>query len=111
MVVMILENGPPALRGELSRWLVEPHAGVFVGSVSAMVRDKLWEKVIKGFPKGGAALIYNSNSEQGFVIVTHGPTRRKVEDCEGLLFIANPRHSTDTGEQAKHLTTGEDGDD
>ena len=41
MIVMILENVPTSLRGELSRWLLEPRAGVFVGHVSARVRDKL----------------------------------------------------------------------
>ena len=44
MVVIILEKVSPALRGELTRWLIEPHPGVFVGHVSGMVRDRLWEK-------------------------------------------------------------------
>ena len=34
MIIMILENVPVGLRGELSRWLIEPRAGVFVGHVS-----------------------------------------------------------------------------
>ena len=31
MVVMVLEKVPVSLRGELTRWLIEPHPGVFVG--------------------------------------------------------------------------------
>ena len=42
MLVMVLENVPPSLRGELTRWLIEPRPGVFVGHVSALVRDRLW---------------------------------------------------------------------
>ncbi len=45
MIVLILEKVPTSLRGELTRWLLELKAGVFVGKVSAMVRDRLWEHV------------------------------------------------------------------
>jgi CRISPR-associated protein Cas2 len=48
MVVIILEKVPVRLRGELTRWLLELKAGVFVGKVSAMVRDKLWQRVCEG---------------------------------------------------------------
>ena len=44
MVVLVLERVPASLRGELSRWMLEARAGVFIGDVTAMVRDKLWEK-------------------------------------------------------------------
>ena len=40
MLVMILEKVPPSLRGELSRWTIEPKTGIFVGKVSAMVRER-----------------------------------------------------------------------
>jgi CRISPR-associated protein Cas2 len=70
--------------------MIEPHAGVFVGSVSAMVRDKLWEKITKDDSETGAALIYSSNTEQGFAVRTHGPTRRSVLDYEGLFLVSLP---------------------
>ncbi len=43
MVVMLLEKVPTTVRGELTRWLLELRAGVFVGNISALVRDKLWD--------------------------------------------------------------------
>jgi CRISPR-associated protein Cas2 len=45
MVVLILERAPARLRGELTRCMLEPKARVFVGSISGLVRDLLWEKV------------------------------------------------------------------
>ena len=45
MVVLVLERVPTSLRGELTRWMLEPKAGVFVGTMSALVREQLWEKV------------------------------------------------------------------
>lgn len=45
MIVIILNNCPPALRGDLTKWLQEVNTGVYVGQVSARVRDELWARV------------------------------------------------------------------
>ena len=90
MVVMILERVPQGLRGELSRWFIEPKAGVFVGRVSAMVRDKLWEKACKDVRDGGCVMIYSSDNEQGFRIRSWGQTARSIEDFEGLFLVRMP---------------------
>ena len=55
MLVMILEKVPVSLRGELSRWLIEPKTGVFLGSPSARVRDELWDLARKKC-KGGLVM-------------------------------------------------------
>ena len=44
MIVIILNNCPPALR-DLTKWLQEVNTGVYVGQVSARVRDELWARV------------------------------------------------------------------
>jgi CRISPR-associated protein Cas2 len=87
VVVMILERVPPGLRGELTRWFLEPKAGVFVGRVSAMVRDKLWEKACKQAKEGGCVMVYSSNNEQGFQVRSWGWTTRSIEDFEGLFLV------------------------
>jgi CRISPR-associated protein Cas2 len=91
MVVFILENVPLRLRGELSRWFLEPKAGVFVGNVSAMVREKIWEMVCKQVKEGGCLMIYRSDNEQGYQILSSGQTLRAIEDFEGLLLIRVPQ--------------------
>ncbi|NLH48529.1 MAG: type I-E CRISPR-associated endoribonuclease Cas2 [Myxococcales bacterium] len=88
MVVMILENTPPNLRGQLTRWMIEPRAGVFVGKMSAMVRDRLWEKVIRHKRTGGCIQIYPAANEQGFSIRAEGDTSRTLVDFEGLTLVA-----------------------
>ena len=89
MVVMILENVSPSLRGELSRWMLELKAGVFVGKLSALVRDKLWEKCITKCTKGGIYQVYKMNNEQGFEIRLYGDCSRSVLDFDGLKLILN----------------------
>ena len=46
MVVLSLTACPEGLRGNLSRWLFEISPGVFVGNISARVRDAIWERVL-----------------------------------------------------------------
>jgi CRISPR-associated protein Cas2 len=87
MVVLILERAPTSLRGELTRWLLEPHAGVFVGSVSAAVRDRLWEEVKCRLRGGSAMMVHNAANEQGFAIRIHAQAARTVEDFDGLQLI------------------------
>jgi CRISPR-associated protein Cas2 len=89
-VVMILERVSPGLRGELTRWLLEPKAEVFVGDVSALVREKLWELVCQGMRNGGGILVYSTNNEQGLALKLWGDTTRLVRDFEGLSLVTIP---------------------
>jgi len=91
MVILVLERVPVGLRGELSRWMIEPKANVFVGKMSAMVRDKLWEAACTGCKEGAALMIHPSRTEQGFSIRTWGPTSRRIVDYEGLLLVYIPK--------------------
>lgn len=97
MTVIILERVPVSLRGELTRWMLEPKAGVFVGSMSGMVRDRLWAMVTEKAGSGACTLIRNADNEQGFSIVNWGVTSRSVEDFEGLLLIRTPPKGEGTG--------------
>lgn len=96
MVVLVLERVPASLRGELTRCMLEPRTGVFVGTVSAAVRDRLWDKVCQGLRDGGSILIHTAANEQGFVIRTWGETSRVVEDFEGLCLIRVPRREEES---------------
>lgn len=88
MMVLILERVGASLRGELSRWMLEPKAGVFVGRVSAMVRERLWDRVCKDAgSKAGATMIYRAENEQGYLLQNWGDPSRMVEDFEGLQLI------------------------
>ena len=91
MVVMILERVPVSLRGELTRWLIEPKTGVFIGTPSGMVRDRLWDMAVRGAKGGSVMLLYSAQSEQGFLVRMYGDTSRDVRDWEGLLLPYIPR--------------------
>ena len=100
MTVLILERVPVKLRGELSRWMIEPRTGVFVGRISALVRDRLWDHVtVEGSKararhptrKAGAVLIYRARTEQGFAVRTFGDPSRELLEMEGLTLVRVPK--------------------
>lgn len=91
MMVLIVERASASLRGELTRWLLEPKAGVFIGSVSGMVRQKLWEKTCRSVGEGACMMIWDSNTEQGFRFDFWNNTSRIVTDWEGLKLVTRPK--------------------
>lgn len=101
MIVMILEKVPLRLRGELTRWLIEPRSGIFVGHINAMVRERLWEKCCKARGAGGVVQIWSTNNEQHFSMRMSGDTTRQIVELEGLQLIQiplEPGEDVDEGE-------------
>jgi CRISPR-associated protein Cas2 len=90
LTVIVVERATPGLRGQLTRWMLEVRAGVFVGTLSARVREKLWTLVRTRNASGGSLLLYRTRSEQGFMVETSGDTSRSILDIEGLLLVRRP---------------------
>jgi CRISPR-associated protein Cas2 len=87
MVVIATTAVPDYLRGALSRWISEVVPGIFVGSVSARVRDQLWRAVTEVVGSGAAVLVHPAPTEQGYAIRTAGTRRRIPDDFDGLTLI------------------------
>ncbi len=73
MLVIVVENSPPRLRGRLAIWLLEVRAGVYVGKVSRRVREMIWNQVETGIEDGNAVMAWSTNTESGLftIQVTH----------------------------------------
>jgi len=104
MVLIILENVPASLKGELSRWLMEIKAGVFLGRVSAIVRESLWERCNSGLRDGGCLLIHNAPTEQGFTVRSAGNLSRELVDHDGLYLLRRPIKGFTLPKAAKDTT-------
>ena len=93
VVVISTTAVPDRVRGSLSRWMVEPKAGLYVGKMSALVREKLWEAASESVGEGAAVCLHTTDNEQGYVILSAGERRRQVVDFDGLQlvqFLAQP---------------------
>lgn len=88
MLVIVLENAPPRLRGRLAIWLLEVRAGVYVGDVTRRVREMIWKNVEAGIEKGNAVMAWSTNTESGFDFVTLGQNRRIPVEFDGLKLVS-----------------------
>ena len=88
MLVIVVENVPPKLRGRLGVFLIEVKTCVYVGDVSKRVREMLWEQVTHESHDGNAAMIWTTNTESGFDFVTHGKDRRIPVELDGLKLVS-----------------------
>ncbi|MDA8240995.1 MAG: type I-E CRISPR-associated endoribonuclease Cas2e [Nitrospiraceae bacterium] len=88
MLVIVVENVPPRLRGRLAVWLLEVRAGVYVGNVGRRVREMIWENVEKGLGEGNAVMAWNTNTESGFDFMTLGVNRRIPVELDGIKLVS-----------------------
>ena len=88
MLVIVLENAPPRLRGRLAVWLLEVRAGVYVGNYSAKVREHIWTHVEVGIEQGNAVMAWHVNNEAGFDFVTLGTNRRIPVELDGAKLVS-----------------------
>ncbi|MEY9212255.1 type I-E CRISPR-associated endoribonuclease Cas2 [Thermobifida halotolerans] len=87
LVVIATTAVPDHVRGALSRWMLEPVAGVYVGTMSARVRDELWSAVSASVGDGAAVCVHPDDNEQGFSMRTAGERRRTTIDFDGLQLV------------------------
>jgi len=88
MLVIVVENAPPRLRGRLAIWLLEVRAGVYVGKVSRRIREMIWDTVEVGLEDGNAVMAWTTNTESGFDFVTLGANRRIPLEMEGIKLVS-----------------------
>ncbi|MFH8573779.1 type I-E CRISPR-associated endoribonuclease Cas2e [Streptomyces sp. NPDC017993] len=89
MITLAVTAVPDHLRGALTRWLLEVTPELYVGTVSAKVRDELWTVVSACTGDGVAVLTYPDDNEQGFSLRMAGQRRRRrPTDFDGLTLIA-----------------------
>lgn len=93
MIVITLTKVPNSLRGDLTKWYQEIQTGVYVGNVSARVRDALWDRILENIGRGEATMVYNAKNELGYQFRT---TRkdRQVVDFEGIPLMMHLKEAT-----------------
>jgi CRISPR-associated protein Cas2 len=88
MLVIVVENAPPRLRGRLAIWLLEIRAGIYVGKYSRRIREMIWSCVEKGIESGNAVMAWSTNTESGFDFQTLGANRRIPKEMEGIKLVS-----------------------
>ena len=90
MTVVVLTNCPPKLRGDLTKWLLEINTNVFVGNISARVRDELWERICENVKSGSATMVFRADNEQRMDFRIHNTSWTPV-DYDGIKLIMHTK--------------------
>ncbi len=94
MTTIIANDIPPAARGLLRRWFIEPRPNVFVGSVNARTREKTLDYIRRNAPGLAMLVIFDEKNAQGFTVLSFGQTDRAVVRKCGLeLILENPEEA------------------
>jgi CRISPR-associated protein Cas2 len=88
MLVVVVVNAPPRLRGRLAAWLLEIRAGVYVGDYSTRTREMIWDQVRAGIDDGDAVIAWRAPTDQGFDFDTVGSNRRTPAEFDGLKLVS-----------------------
>jgi CRISPR-associated protein Cas2 len=87
MMVIVVDNAPPRLRGRLSLWLAEIRAGVYVGVYSTRTRERIWYEVQEMIEGGSAVIAWSAPTDSGFAFDSAGMNRRMPVDFDGLTLV------------------------
>lgn len=87
MMVIVVENAPPRLRGRLAVWLLEIRAGVYVGHYGRRVREMIWQQTEAAIGDGDAVIAWSAPTDQGYRFATCGANRRMPVDFDGLTLV------------------------
>jgi len=88
MLVIVVENAPPRLRGRLAVWLLEVRAGVYVGTYGRRVREMIWEQVTSQIEDGNGVIAWAAPNDAGFEFETCGKNRREPVDFDGFRLVS-----------------------
>jgi CRISPR-associated protein Cas2 len=92
MTVLIANDVPPAIRGHLKRWFVEPRPNVFVGTLNARTHRKVIDFITRNAPDTFGLMAISSHPNcQGYLIERIGPegkSGRRELDLSGIQLIA-----------------------
>ena len=103
MIVVTLSCCPPSLRGDLTKWMFEISTNVYVGRMSARVRDELWDRIVNSCGDGRAVMIFGVNNEQRFEYRTHN-SEWKPYDLDGIKVMIRPSVPTKVKTSTKTQT-------
>ena len=91
MLVVVANNIPPAVRGRMKLWFIEPRPNVFVSGVKDSVADNVVEYLYSHCPVDSGLMIFQKiNKTPGYKIRGVGDPKRLPVTISGLQLISSP---------------------
>lgn len=88
MLVVLANDLPPAVRGRMKLWFIEPRPNVFVSGIKDSVADTVVAWMIRHCPpESGVLMAQSIGAPPGFRLRTIGPPRKPAIEITGLQLI------------------------
>ena len=89
MLIVIANDLPPAIRGRMKLWFLEPRANIFVSGIKDSVAKKVVGYLYKHCPSKSGLLIFRSISKApGYEILGMGDVSRAIIELSGMQLIS-----------------------
>lgn len=88
MLVVVANDLPPAVRGRMKLWFVEPRPNVFVSGVKDSVAKTVVEYLYQHCPQESGVMIFRSLPKPpGYEVRTIGPTKKQLVEISGFQLV------------------------
>jgi CRISPR-associated protein Cas2 len=88
MLVVVANDLPPAVRGRMKLWFIEPRPNIFVSGIKDSVAITVIDYLYKHCPPESGVVIFRSLSgPPGYEMRTIGPTRKRMTTISGLQLV------------------------
>jgi CRISPR-associated protein Cas2 len=88
MLVVLANDIPPAVRGRMKLWFVEPRPNVFISGIKDSVADDVVEYLYKHCPVESGLMVFKRIRQvPGYKIRGVGDTRRSLVEIDGLQLV------------------------
>ena len=88
VLVVLANNLPPAVRGRMKLWFIEPQPNVFISGVKDAVADEVVHYLYKHCKASAGIMIFQRiNRVPGYRIRSIGDTRRELVNISGFQLV------------------------
>ena len=96
MLVVLANDLPPAVRGRMKLWFVEPRPNVFVSGVKDSVAQTVVDYLMEFCPVSSGLMLFRSIPQPpGYEIRYKGQPRKPVTQISGLQLIIEAMANND----------------
>ena len=97
MLVVLANDLPPAVRGRMKLWFIEPRPNVFVSAVKGSVAQTVVDYLYRHCPPDSGLLMVRSISKPpGFELRCIGTPRKPMIEVSGLQLIVETLRRVET---------------
>ncbi len=97
MLVVIANDLPPAVRGRMKLWFIEPRPNVFVSGVKDVVAKKVVDYLHNHCPLESGLMVFRRIPKTpGYEIRGTGDTKRTITEISGLQLVIEKQIQTES---------------